>query len=237
MLLVDTDPQSLADVTGIDGPGLTLEETLNIPLRRPQHYRDRWDQLLSWLSRRWLYNIPKSMRTEGLRPLGRLAFVDHARQTCQRIRRGMMQAIEPESITASTAITGQEFRGDALRVYIVASVSGGTGSGAVMDVAFAVRTMLKKIAIRHATVTGILMHSTGRDPRHCELARVNAYSWLTEYQPLSSTRRRRIQAMRRAVCRHTIRMSTGSIKRISCTWATDLKRANLTRQRCRSPST
>jgi eukaryotic-like serine/threonine-protein kinase len=182
MLLVDTDPQALADVTGIDGPGLTLEETLNIPLRRPQHYRERWDQLLSWLSRRWLYNIPKSMRTEGLRPLGRLAFVDHARQTCQRIRRGMLQAGELESVTASTAITGHEFRGDALRIYIVASVSGGTGSGAVLDVAFAVQAMLKKIAVQQATVTGILMHSTGRDPRHGDLARVNAFSWLTEYQ-------------------------------------------------------
>jgi hypothetical protein len=181
MLLVDTDPQALADVTGIDRPGLTLEETLNIPLRRPQHYRERWDQLLSWLSRRWLYNIPKSMRTEGLRPLGRLALVDHARQTCQRIRRGMMQAIEPDAVTASTAITGHDFRNDMLRIYIVASVSGGTGSGAVLDVAYAVRAMLKKIAVPQATVTGILTHSTGRDPRHCELARVNAYSWLTEY--------------------------------------------------------
>jgi eukaryotic-like serine/threonine-protein kinase len=182
MLLVDTDPQALADVTGIDSPGLTLEETLNIPLRRPQHYRERWDQLLSWLSRRWLYNIPKSMRTEGLRPLGRLALVDHARQTCQRVRRGMMQAIEADSITASTAITGQEFRSDALRIYIVASVSGGTGSGAVLDVAYAVRAMLKKIAVPQATIAGILTHSTGRDPRHCELSRVNAYSWLTEFQ-------------------------------------------------------
>ena len=72
-LLIDTDPKALAEVTGINGPGLALDESLNIPLRRPQHYRERWDQLLSWLSRRWLYNIPKSLRTEGLAPLGRLA--------------------------------------------------------------------------------------------------------------------------------------------------------------------
>ena len=26
------------------------------------------------------------------------------------------------------------------------------------------------------------MHSTGGDPRHCELARVNAFSWLTEFE-------------------------------------------------------
>src|SRR5262249_23155215 len=34
----------------------------------------------------------------------------------------------------------------------------------------------------NVTVIGILLHSTGRDPRHCELARVNAYSWFTEFQ-------------------------------------------------------
>jgi hypothetical protein len=182
MLLVDTDPDSLAEVTGIDGPGLSLEETLNIPLRRPQHYRERWDQLLSWLSRRWLYNIPKSMRTEGLRPLGRLALVDHARQTCQRIRRGMLQAVEADAVAASTALTGQEFRGDALRVYIVASISGGTGSGAVLDTAYALRAMLDKLPVARVSITGVLMHSTGRDPLHCELARVNAYSWFTEFR-------------------------------------------------------
>ena len=180
-LLIDTDPKALAEVAGINGSGLALDESLNIPLRHPQHYRERWDQLLSWLSRRWLYNIPKSLRTEGLRPLGRLAFVDHARQTCQRIRRSMMQAVEPESIMASTATTGLEFRNDALRIYIVASISGGTGSGAVLDVAYAVRAMLKKLDITNVEVVGIMLHSTGRDPRHCELARVNAYSWLTEY--------------------------------------------------------
>jgi hypothetical protein len=134
------------------------------------------------LSRRWLYNIPKSMRTEGLRPLGRLAFVDHARQACQRIRRAMLQAIEPEALEASAAALGRPLGRDAARVYIVASVSGGTGSGMVLDVAYAVRALLEKLDLTAATVTGILLHSTGRDPRHGELARVNAFSWLTEFQ-------------------------------------------------------
>ena len=67
-----------------DDSGLSPDETLNLPLRRPQHYREHSQQLLHWLSRRWLYNIPRSLRTEGLRPLGRLALADHARQAGQR---------------------------------------------------------------------------------------------------------------------------------------------------------
>ena len=72
LLLLDTDPRALADSARRDESGLSPDETLNLPLRRPQHYRDHSQKLLNWLSRRWLYNIPRSLRTEGLRPLGRL---------------------------------------------------------------------------------------------------------------------------------------------------------------------
>ena len=48
-----------------------------MPLRRSQDYREDSRKILEWLSRRWLFNIPRSLQTEGLRPLGRLALVDH----------------------------------------------------------------------------------------------------------------------------------------------------------------
>ncbi|MEX0612727.1 MAG: tubulin-like doman-containing protein, partial [Pirellulales bacterium] len=179
-LLIDTDPRAISDASG-DGGGLSSEETLNLPLRRPQHYRERAQQLLHWLSRRWLYNIPRSLRTEGLRPLGRLALADHARQTVQRVRRAMTQSVDAESIAASSRALGQQFRADALHVYVVASISGGTGGGMAIDIGYAVRSMLEKLGLKDTHVCGIMMHSTGGDPRHCELARVNAFSWLTEF--------------------------------------------------------
>ncbi len=75
LLLLDTDKKALLEAThGNTEAGLTGEETLALQLRRPQDYRDHSKRLLGWLSRRWLYNIPKSLRTEGLRPLGRLAY-------------------------------------------------------------------------------------------------------------------------------------------------------------------
>jgi hypothetical protein len=136
---------------------------------------------LHWLSRRWLYNIPRSLRTEGLRPLGRLALADHARPAGQRLRRAMVQSLDATAIAKSNAAIGQQFRTDALRVIVVASISGGTGSGMSLDIGYAVRAILQKLGLTHGQVIGLMMHSTGRDARHSELARVNAFSWLTEY--------------------------------------------------------
>jgi hypothetical protein len=181
LLHLDTDSRALSNAAQIDVATLTADEMLNLPLRRPQHYRDNSQQLLHWLSRRWLYNIPRSLRTEGLRPLGRLALADHARQVGQRIRRAMSQAIDPESIRASNAITAQQFRGGALRVLVVASISGGTGGGMSLDIGYAVRAILQKLGVSESRVVGIMMHSTERDARHSELARVNAFSWLSEF--------------------------------------------------------
>ena len=180
-LLLDTDSRALSNAAQGDTAALTPDEVLHLPLRRPQHYRDNSQRLLHWLSRRWLYNIPRSLRTEGLRPLGRLALADHARQVGQRVRRAMSQAIDPESISASSAIVEQEFRPDALRVMVVASISGGTGGGMALDVGYAVRTILQKLGISESRIVGIMMHSTDRDARYSELARVNAFSWLSEF--------------------------------------------------------
>ncbi|MHB8867139.1 MAG: serine/threonine protein kinase, partial [Pirellulaceae bacterium] len=100
MLMVDTDTKDLLALTQ-HRSGFKSHELLAIPLRHPQDYRDDSGKLLRWISRRWLYNIPKSLRTEGLRPLGRLAFVDHAAEVAQRIRAAIVTATSPESASLS----------------------------------------------------------------------------------------------------------------------------------------
>lgn len=182
LLYMDSDPKGIAkSLQGDVRTSLKPEETLTLPLRRPQDYRDQSERLMRWLSRRWLYNIPRSLRTEGMRPLGRLAFADHARQVVQRIRMAMTQATAADAIEASREQTGLEFRGGAPRVYVIASISGGAGSGMSLDVGYAVRAALDKAGAGDAPIVGIFLHAAGRDPRHCDLARVNSYAWLTEY--------------------------------------------------------
>ena len=73
LLAIDTDTESLAERTQEgDDSGLTPRNSLALPLRRSEEYRGGSVKLLEWMSRRWLYNIPRSLQTEGLRPLGRL---------------------------------------------------------------------------------------------------------------------------------------------------------------------
>lgn len=182
MLFLDSDPKAIARAMQGDPRGaLKPDETLALPLRRPQDYREQSAKLMRWLSRRWLYNIPRSLRTEGMRPLGRLALVDHARQAVQRIRMALAAATAPEACDASQEQTGLEFAGQTPRVYLVASVSGGAGSGMSLDVACAVRAALMKMGAADAQVIGVFLRATDRDPRRCDLAKVNAFAWLTEY--------------------------------------------------------
>jgi eukaryotic-like serine/threonine-protein kinase len=181
-LQIDTDARGAQEAGRGEAHDLCGDEVLLLPLRRPQHYRENSQQLLHWLSRRWLYNIPRSLQTEGLRPLGRLALADQARQVGQRVRRAMVQALEPAALAKSSGTVGQGFRNDMLRVFVVASISGGTGSGMSIDIGYAVRAILQKLGVKHAQLVGLMLHSTGRDARHGELARVNAYSWLTEFK-------------------------------------------------------
>jgi eukaryotic-like serine/threonine-protein kinase len=181
LLLLDTDARSIsAAVQGTDRTALRPEETLALPLRRPQEYREDSALLMRWLSRRWLYNIPKSLQTEGLRPLGRLAFVDHARQVGDRIAAALRRGHEA-CAAAGSSTSPPAGHADPLRVYVVAGVGGGTGGGMSLDVGYAIRALAAQQGIAELEVTGLFLHATGRDARKSELARVNSFAWLREF--------------------------------------------------------
>lgn len=182
MMLIDTDPKTVSVATRDGQGGLPLQpsNTLTIPLKRPQDYRSSSSRLLKWMSRRWLYNIPRSLRTSGIRPLGRLALIDHARQVCQRIRLLLQDAVDADRIGNAKRATGLDFRSDALRVYVVGAISGGTASGILLDVAYIVRAALERMELADSKVLGIATHVTSGDLEKGELARVNAFSWLSE---------------------------------------------------------
>ncbi|MHB8969571.1 MAG: tubulin-like doman-containing protein [Pirellulaceae bacterium] len=179
MLMLDTDTKDLLALTQ-HRSGFKTHELVALPLRHAQDYRNESAKLLRWISRRWLYNIPKSLKTEGLRPLGRLAFVDHAQNITQRIRAAITAASAPEVVAQAHENTGLSFREKDVRVILVSSISGGTGSGMIMDLGYLVRHLLAELGFPDDQVLAVLTHSTGRTPREMELAAVNAYSTLCE---------------------------------------------------------
>lgn len=183
MLLVDTDREAISRaVQGDASQALEACETLVTPLRKSQEYRERSDEYLRWLSRRWLYNIPFSGRTEGLRPLGRLAFVDHAGEIARKLRDVLKSMTDPESLAATSKAAGLEFRCHTPRVFLIASISGGTGSGMVFDMGHAVRRALEHLGLPAGCLCGLLTHSTSRAPERKTLAIADAYAWLREWK-------------------------------------------------------
>jgi serine/threonine protein kinase len=179
IIVLDSDARDLTTVTHTAGVRLRPEETLALPLRKMQEYREDSRKILEWLSRRWLYNIPRSQLTEGMRPLGRLALVDHADQAFGRIKATMarlLKSLAPAQPTTTVATPPPP------RVVIVAASSGGTGGGMVIDVAFAARQILDELNQPQAEVHALLAHGTNRNPQQQELAAVNTLATLTELQ-------------------------------------------------------
>lgn len=181
LLLLDTDRAGLWP-SGQIAPGAALasEEALHVPLRRPDHYRSESRELLRWLDRRWLYGIPRSLLTEGMRPFGRLAFVDNAVDVAERVHDALALLAGPEARNETEAATGLALRGDTPRVFVVASIAGGTGSGMIVDLAYVVRQALAELHLSTKGLCGVLLHATTDDPTRRDLARVNAYATLSE---------------------------------------------------------
>jgi serine/threonine protein kinase len=206
-VLIDTDTSSVAAALQSDeGAAFEARDTLAMPLRKPQHYRNQAHRYLRWLSRRWLYNIPRSLQTDGYRPFGRLAFVDHAAEVARQLRAILESLVTEDALAATAEASGLEIRDRAPRVFVIASISGGTGSGMLFDVAAAVRSALDELGIVNADLCGLLTHSTGRSPRHQELAIANAYACLREWQYYHQ---HACSAGREPLFRHTYLVSLG----------------------------
>lgn len=178
----DSDRQSISQLTlSGEQSTLTSAEAVDLPLRKPEFYRDKAQTDLGWLPRRWIYNVPRSLQTEGLRPLGRLAFADHFEKICYSIQRAINEIIKVENI-ATTAENIGISPAEKLhpRVFIVTSISGGIGSGMTLDLAYLVKTLLAEKGLPIDSVSGILLHCTNQRARDTGLSNANAISFMTE---------------------------------------------------------
>ena len=181
MLLIDTDSRALTHATqGEGGVALDPNETMALPLRRPQDYRNSSSKLTRSISRRWLYNVPKSRQTEGMRPLGRLALLDHGSQFMERLHQEIQALMQPDNIKRSEEITGEQFDAQVPHIVVVSSISGGSGSGMLIDAGYAIRHVLADMGLPDSDITGLLSHATGRNPTANDLSNSSAYSCLSE---------------------------------------------------------
>ncbi|MEM6470162.1 MAG: tubulin-like doman-containing protein [Planctomycetota bacterium] len=144
-VLIDTDPVTTQTAVLID-------PTENVPrcrvvdarLRTAGEYRDSGTERFQSISRRWIYNVPRNHQTGGMRPLGRLALIDHAKE----VNAAIQDSIEDlrEGVNS----------GGTVRVYVVGSLTGGTGSGMYLDVVHLLRHFLDENAFENVNILSLL---------------------------------------------------------------------------------
>lgn len=188
-LVIDTDRrESYELLQSTNSSGFTqqtnstcrAEDWLHVPLRKSADYRNDSRRMLEWLGRRWLYNIPRSQLTEGLRPLGRLALVDHSAEIWQAIRNALQKLAQP--------LPGSD-QPQTPRVVVISASGGGTGGGMVVDIVVGLQQLLddlKTASGRSETgeVSVILGYNTPRNATGAQLAMANTCALLAEWQHL-----------------------------------------------------
>ncbi|MBY0528186.1 MAG: protein kinase [Gemmataceae bacterium] len=186
MLFIDSDPETIPEATEASSDGVLAEtEVLLTRLNKPSHYlkpvRNR-AALDSWLNLSMVCRIPRNQTTtEGLRILGRLALVDNYRSVVSKLRADLEACTNAKALQSADRQTRLGVRTNRPRVYVVAGLGGGTGSGMFIDVAYLVRHLLKtRFGYADPDVVGILLAPTAERGNKKSPALGNAFAALTE---------------------------------------------------------
>src|SRR5262249_45199769 len=118
--------------------------------------------------------------TTGMRCLGRLALVDHFRPIMSKLRAELEACTDPEALATADRQTQLGLRSNYPRVYVVTSLTGGTGSGIFIDIAYLVRVQLRQLGYSNDLDVVSILLAPPADAKGNVLALGNAYAALTE---------------------------------------------------------
>ena len=181
VLALDSDRPALVDISQPGQAGsLENSQTIHLPLRRPEAYRDSNQEFSKWLNRRWIYNVPKSLQTEGLRPLGRLALIDNFDSLWEELKHRLEQITRPDAIAQTASRLDLMPNAEAPRIVLTGAISGGIGSGTILDLAYLAKLLLLEQGYSGDNVHGMLLHSNESAGRDAGLNTANTFAFLTE---------------------------------------------------------
>jgi hypothetical protein len=106
--------------------------------------------------------------------------VDNAEAILARVRDCLSQITSPEAKARTANATELRLRDELPRVFIVASITGATGSGMLTGIAYAVRQVLEEMHLSSEGVCGIMLHATSQKPSENEVSQLNAFATLNE---------------------------------------------------------
>ncbi|HYT91306.1 MAG TPA: tubulin-like doman-containing protein, partial [Gemmataceae bacterium] len=190
LLYIDADPETTrAAGSGRAEMALRPSEILLARLHRPSYYLKPQGGPLaveSWLPSRILYRMPRQQTPNGIRALGRLALVDNHRTISRRLEVELRDCCRPEALQQAVRQTGLAVRSNMPRVYVVAGLAGGTGSGMFLDLAYTVRELLRTLGHDGAEVIGLFLLPQANEDclRPSDLA--NTFAALTELNHFGS---------------------------------------------------
>ncbi len=180
-LYLDPDPGAVEKAASASSDvALTGDQIFPAPLQPVTNYRRRHlDSLMEWLPREKMYAIPRSLRVDGSRALGRLAFCDHYLRFMTKLKNELAACTAPEALHQSSTFTGLSVRTKEPAVYVFVSASGGTG-GMLLDVGHAVRRALEKTNLPAARVNAFVLVGAPTDPNSPPEEQANVFATLTE---------------------------------------------------------
>nr|MCU0704837.1 protein kinase [Fimbriiglobus sp.] len=181
-LFIDTDPDETTSAAATGADPLPPHQVLLARLNRPVHYlqREGLPDVQQWLPPNTLYQLPKaSGPAAGVRAFGRLALCDHYRMIAQRIRQEIEPFLNDDLLTKTADATGLGVRSNSPRVYLFASLSGGTGGGMFLDLAYLLKHELRNVGYRNPQVHGLFAVPPA-DKNTPRQSAANAFAALTE---------------------------------------------------------
>jgi len=195
LLYVDTDGEAVQNsVHGGQPASLDPGDVLLARLHRPSHYLNPRSihteggqpLIAAWLDLQMLYRIPRNQSTGGVRALGRLALLDNYPEINERIVDELRACTEAEALSVADRHTKLGLRVNRPRVYVIAGLGGGTGSGMFLDIAYAARNQLRRLGYERPEVVGVFFLPTADAQQAKTMALGNAFAALRELHHFSA---------------------------------------------------
>jgi hypothetical protein len=180
-LYADSDSEAVRNASRSNSDVAALpNEVCHLPLQPVGNYRRRMlDQLTDWLPREKLYNMPRSLQTQGSRALGRLAFADNHLRFMARLRKEIEQVAHPDILYQSVSQTGLALCNNRPRIFVLAAAGGG-GSGLIVDLGYGLRRLLHQLKHADGEIILLLFCGAPDDPATPRQEQANVYATLTE---------------------------------------------------------
>lgn len=152
-LAVDTDFEVWEHSMGMGrGEHLPNDSLFHLPIHSPHHYRRYPVERFASLSRRWLYNIPRTLKTEGVRPIATLSLLENYPDLRIIIEQKLKHLVQQHNL---------ERQGDSpLKIYCMASLHGGTGSALLAEVGMLVRSVMQQLNFADYRLCGAVSAAT-----------------------------------------------------------------------------